>query len=127
MSVIETLAQQELEQSPALQPRAQVDNAEAVFNSLSVEAENDLRVLGDQLLATSACARQLGREWFAFADRSVMNGFEFLQKLARTETPTDALVLQRDFAQVQIAAMRDCWNRCGRLALAGAAECACEK
>jgi len=127
MSAIENLAQQEFEPLPALQPQVQLDGMETIFNSLTREAKNDVQVLGDQLTATNVCAKHLRREWRAFIDRGVMNGFEYLQRLARAQTPADMVELQRNFAQIQIGAMRDYWDQCGRLAAAGAVACACEK
>jgi hypothetical protein len=126
MSVIENLAHQQLESTAAVRMREQIDDVEAVFSSLSIEARNELHVIEDQLSAANAGAKELMHVWLALVDRMAMNGFEFLGKLARVESPAELLRLQSKLAEAQVAAISDCCRRYQRLAAATAVLCAHE-
>lgn len=131
MSVLEALAYEALgyqrpRSTPAPLLREPIEDAETVFRSLAVEARNDLHVLDDQLSAVNACGKELTRAWLAHMDCMVMNGFEFLQKAVRVESPVELLQLQTKLVEAQTAAFHECCEQCGRHIMAAMARCAQE-
>jgi hypothetical protein len=127
MSVLETLAYQRPPQRPVEQLREPIDDAEAVLDSLTAEARNDLRVLDDQLSAVNACAKELAHVWLASMDRMATNGFEFLRKLARVQGAEELVRIQTKLLQDQTAALTECCSQYRRRAVAAMAQCARER
>jgi hypothetical protein len=127
MSVIETLAYQRPPRGRAEELREPIDDAEAVLDSLSVEARNELRVLDDQLSAVIACTKELAHDWFASMDRMALNGFEFLRNLARVETPEELVRLQTKLMQDQMAAFGECCDQYRRQIVTAINQCAHER